>query len=251
MSLAWKDGQLDTSDSGTGVDSFTIDNDTLFNIVVGDLIAVFVKWEDVACADVACVDSGGVNVYVGKTTVNGANIYGKWFYCIATSAVNNATWTITFVSNSVNWTRGIVHVFTVDSGETVTIDIEKSGVGTGTAMSTASGNTTGNDEVVLCGYGEYSSGTVSAMNLANTTAGVVAYPASQPATITWTWYKLYTATVAAMHCDATLSGSAEWLLSLISFKSAAAAADALGWMTDGQSNRPLPHHLDKGVYVGY
>jgi hypothetical protein len=32
---------------------------------------------------------------------------------------------------------------------------------------------------------------------------------------------------------------------------AAAVADALGWMTDGQSNRPLPHHLDKGVYVGY
>jgi hypothetical protein len=30
-----------------------------------------------------------------------------------------------------------------------------------------------------------------------------------------------------------------------------AVADALGWMTDGQSNRPLPHHLDKGVYVGY
>jgi hypothetical protein len=30
-----------------------------------------------------------------------------------------------------------------------------------------------------------------------------------------------------------------------------AVADTLGWMTDGQSNRPLPHHLDKGVYVGY
>jgi hypothetical protein len=31
----------------------------------------------------------------------------------------------------------------------------------------------------------------------------------------------------------------------------AGVADALGWMTDGQSNRPLPHHLDKGVFIGY
>jgi hypothetical protein len=32
---------------------------------------------------------------------------------------------------------------------------------------------------------------------------------------------------------------------------AASATESLGWLTDGQSNRPLPHHLDKGVYVGY
>jgi len=44
--------------------------------------------------------------------------------------------------------------------------------------------------------------------------------------------------------------TAPWEIYACGYK-AAGAAETLGWLTDGQSNRPLPHHLDKGVYVGY
>ena len=208
-------------DAGT-----TSDTTTSFNVAAGDVLVAWVKSEG-APTTVAVADTGGTNAltFDAGDVENHSNgdLSTAWGYRLIAQA--NATATFRLTTQSRPFRTLIMWQFRPDAAETITKDASNVSQGSGTTMSSGNISTTGDDEIVLGGYGEYV-GNNSANHQINGVAatGVVQASGIIP-NFTASWYRILAATFTNGQATCT-NNSSDWICGIIAIKSGGAAPAA-------------------------
>jgi hypothetical protein len=141
----------------------------------------------------------------------------------------------------------VVMQFRPDAGDTVAYDAGDSPAnGLDTACQTGNISTTGDDEVVVSFYKQYSgTRTVSNVQIADAAADGqkedgVNYNALM-------WYKLFTATQSNIHGQLTFNTSARWLADIVAFKSTAAGGATIYPPAFGHDMRGVGVGVARGI----
>lgn len=213
MALAFVRQNKNSAVDGTAVTTCTV---TLPSVGAGSLIAVFLKYEG---ATTTTSVSDGTNTLTAKTEKAHTNndVRGRWFFLeSAGGSGSTVTFTCTFGAARSWWG---LHVFEFSYSGTASFDVEPAGgggQGTSTAPNSGSMTTTGTDEVVLGGYCNYSSSTISSPSVGGSAASGL-----QTDTIgDSTWYRILSATMTGA-ASATISPSGAWVCCAIALKVAA------------------------------
>lgn len=218
MALVKTQSNSTENSTGTATATATV---TLPSVTAGRLIGVFLKYE--GASTTSTLSDGLGSTVVPKTQISHANgdMHGRWFYILASvGSGSTVTFTVTFGASRPYWR---VHVYEFSYSGTASLDVEPSGGGaTGTSTAVNSGNmtTTGTDEVVLAGYGEYSAETFSnpLVNAVAASGSIINSPAGSFAA---SWYRILTATFAGGAATGTISDAREWVCVAIAIKVAA------------------------------
>lgn len=218
----------DTGDPDpSGTPGTTLDADASLNVQAGDLLICWAKWELAQGATLSMAkDTGSPANAFTFDAANRANhgngeLSSAFGYKVAASADATATFRLTH-SATASYRRFFVLQFRPDSGDTVTKD-GNGAIATGSSTAPNSGNitTTGTDEVVVGGYGEYSALTTSSELINGVSA---TEPTGSPRANSSVWYRILTATFTGGAASATLSGSQDWVCGAIAFKAVAGGA---------------------------
>ena len=212
-----------SSSSGATLDAST----GALNVAAGDLLVCWVKHEG-SSTTLAVADSASGNSFTfdagDKTDHSNGDLHTSFGYVLSASA--DATFVGRLTLGAARTFRVIqVWQFRPDSGETVTKDASNDAQGSSLAVSSGNITTTGDDEVVVGGYGEY----VGADSETHQIGGVAATAVLQASTVAGecfsaSWYRILSATMTngAATCAVL---SSDWNGSIIAFKSATAGAD--------------------------
>jgi uncharacterized protein YjdB len=124
----------------------------LTNVKAGSLIVAFVKWEGSAASTVAISD--GISAFTADTLNSAANndLHGRFFYLVSSGASGTVNYTATW-SAARPYRRLILYEYSY--GGTVSFDASNRATATSGSLTTGNIVTTGSDEVVFGGYGEY------------------------------------------------------------------------------------------------
>jgi hypothetical protein len=203
----------------------TLDCSGSLNVADGDVLVAWCKYEGAGAATMAVAKSTGspANTFTFNATDrkdhSNNDLSGGFGYLLSAAADATATFRLTLGAARV-YRRLIVMQFRPDAGETVTRDTGNSAQGSATTVASGAITTTGTDEIVCGGYGEYLAATTTS-ELVN--AGAAIEPAASPqGSYTSCWYRILTATFVAGQATASFVGGGEWVCAAIALKSEAA-----------------------------
>ncbi len=207
----------------------TLDTSASLNVASGDTLVAFVKWEgaDTTVALAKSTGSPANNFTISaasKVNHGSGDLNSCMSYVLTASA--DATMTIRLtLGASRPYVRFGVLQFRPDGGDTIAFDVGAAGSGNGTAVATSTFNTSGTDEIVVAGYGEYGTVTTSS-ELINAVAATE--PTGSPInTYTSIWYRILSATFTGGTASATAIGSTtDFVCSAIGIKATAGGAPA-------------------------
>lgn len=170
--------------------------------------------------------TGSDGAALTTATINDTDPHGRFLYRVAAGG-GSTTYTITF-GVAVNFRRMILWEFSYTG--TASLDVEDN-TASGTTVTVTSGavTTTGTDAVVIAAV--YAAGAVDFAG-AQTINGVAASSVTNPAgTGLGGFHRILSATFAsgAAQTDLTGGGGNPWIIPIIVFKAAAAAADGSGF----------------------
>ena len=193
--------QSNVADSGNTI--------TLNNVTAGNLIVIWVKWEEASLSGSASVTDGVSSFTMGTPAHFGTSRPSGQFGYLLSANGGNRTYTATFPTGDA-FPRLRIAEFSYAG----TISFDGQHIGSGSSISPASGNitTTGTNELVLGGYAEYSNGALS-NPLIN----------GQPATLipggsyTKMWYQNSSSAFTG-NASATLNSDGGWVTNVIAFK---------------------------------
>jgi hypothetical protein len=195
--------------------------DGKLDVLAGDLLVGICTWESQNIT-ATIQDDGATNVFTMEARINYlATTYMQLGYRLI-GQENDDTAFIFDPSANTAYRGIIIFQFRPDAGETVTVDAGQSG-GSGNTNAPQSGDitTTGLDVVTIGGFKEWSdlSGTGS-FQIGDIAA---TYSRNIAAVGNGLWYRILSATEANIHSQCLLTGAAQWVCDIISFKSVAAA----------------------------
>jgi len=208
MAFAHVQGNSDSTDSGGA--TFAV---TLNGITGGNLLVVWIKFENNPHRTLVSV-SDGTSAFTLDTETDHSNgeLSGCFAYLLSANA-GNKTITATFDDTN-TYTRMFVSEFSYSD----TCEFDTSAQGQGNSASLSSGNftTTGTNELVVAGFGEYSSTTTSSEQIAGSAA-------TEPAYSPEAWSSIWYLATTVSNDDATASiDSSNWVCNAIAFKEVAA-----------------------------
>lgn len=210
---------------------------TVTGLTSGDthVVCAWVKHEGAAVNISASDGTAYTNVLTGGTAAaQGTNhgngdLHAVFFYRSGVTGVTSVTVTATFASASV---YRAIHIWVASYTDTFALDTNAAATGTGTAPN--SGNiTTAGTNWCVGGYGEYSAETPSARQINNTNADH-SLQGAVGVTYTSSW-DLIVASGFTEDAHCTISGGgADWICSVIAFKTTAAGGDPEGSLVGGK-----------------
>lgn len=201
----------------------TLDTSTSLNLATGDVCVSAIKHEQAADATSSVAGSGGGNTFTKGTVVNHSNGDLTGWLAYLLSATANATETIRLNTASRTFRCIIVYQFRPDSGDTVSLDVQNTGQGTGTTRASGTVTTTGDDEAALGMLAHYGNETLSNRQI----NGVAADAFQDAATSDFSlWYRLLTATFAGGTAAVTSDTAFAWIVNIIALKSTAGGGGA-------------------------
>jgi len=203
-------GSSNANNSGTPHTSLAI---TVNGITAGNLIVVWVGWEDVNGTTSVSDGTSMLTPGTKKKDDSGGGAYGQFFYLLSANG-GNKTYTASF-SASTNYSRIAVMEFS-SYDKVWSFDAEN--VGGGYGSSTASGNitTSGTDEVVVGGFSHYQPNTTTNESINGVAATEPSYSplGGQYSSV---WYRLLSSTF--LNGNASASTTAQyWVNNIIAFK---------------------------------
>lgn len=192
-------------------DNSTQDSDTvtLDGVAAGNLIVIWIKWED-AVGNIS-VSDGTSSFQVVTGVSSDAGPCGQFAYLLSANG-GNITYTVTFPGGAA-YMRIIAFEF--DYG-TDTCSFDQSNVGSGSSEYPVSGNitTTGDVGLALGGFSEYTDVTITDRKINENAAD-----GNQDQGDTSAWWEILSSTFANGHaqCD-ILGSSSQWVCNIIAFK---------------------------------
>jgi YVTN family beta-propeller protein len=178
-------------------------------VKAGSLIVAFVKWEGSPASTVTLSD--GTSTFTADTINTAANndLNGRFYYLLSSSASGTVTYTATW-SVARPYRKLMLFEYSYTGG-TVAFDASNRATATSGTLSSGNITTTGTDEVVFGGYGEYD----AAITTTERVNGVAADQVVR-ASYGSMWSKTFTSTFTGA---ATASGnSSTWVGNAIAFK---------------------------------
>jgi len=211
------------ADGGGGAVTST-DAAGALNVATADVLVAWCKHEGTNTT-FAFADTGGGNTFTfdagDETNHSNGDLNSSFGYVLAATADASFTGRMT-VGAARPYHSFCLFQFRPDAGETIAKDGSNTGQGTSASLATGSIATSGDDVIILGGYGEYT-GTLSTahqLNGVNATA-VVQTSVVAGANNAAAWYRILTATAAAATATCTV-GSSAWTGGVIAIKSTAA-----------------------------
>ena len=199
----------------------TLGTTATLNLATGDVVVAWHKWEG-ADTTVSCAKDTGspANTHTLGTKINHGNgdLSGQFTYLLSATADTTATFRQT-LSASRPYRRLIVLQFRPDAGETVSLDVQNTGSGTSLTPTSGSITTTGTDEIVIGGYGEYSANSTSSETIGGTAA---TEPAASPQGYSSAWYRILTGTMTGGTASGSIGSTQDWVCNIIAIKSVSA-----------------------------
>ena len=197
------------------------------NLSAGDVVVVWHKWEG-ADTTVSCAKDAGspanTNSLGSKINHSNGDLNGQFTYLLSASADGSAVFRQT-LSASRPYRRILALQFRPDASETVSLDVQNTGQGSDLAPTSGSITTTGTDEIVIGGYGEYSANTTTSEAIGGTAA---TEPAASPQGFSSVWYRILSSTMSSGTATASIGSTAGWICNIIAIKSVAAGATGGG-----------------------
>ena len=187
------------------------------NVDAGDLVVAWCKWEGASGAILTVTGAGG-GTWANGTLIDHANgdLHGQFAYNLSATG-GAATVTMTLSAGRV-FRR--CHVWVYSYTGTMSFDAQATGQGASTTPTSDDITTTGTDEVVLGGYGEYGSDALSSQTINDIAADRTL---QAPANSTGSWDRILTATFGPEDAAAVKAGTIAWLCNIIAFKAAPGA----------------------------
>lgn len=145
----------------------------------------------------------------------GGQLSGAFGYVLAAAADATCTLRCTATGNP-DRLAFIALQFRPDGGETVSRDTGNNGQGTSNIPASGNITTTGTDEVVLGGYGDFGNFNTSTEII---DAVAATEPAASPQDFTSVWYRILTATFTNGQAAAQVASAVDWVCGIIAFKS--------------------------------
>lgn len=230
-----------TSDAGVS----TLDASGALNVAAGDVLVVWAKHEGANTTFAMAKDAGSpANTFTfdAGDEVNHSNgdLNGAMGYLLSAAADASATFRLTLGASRA-FTRFVLMQFRPDSGDTVTKDTSNTGQGTSLTPTSGAITTTGTDEIVVGGYGEYDNVTTAS----ETINGVAATePTGSPQAVTSAWYRLLSATFTGGTAAANIGVSRDWICNVLALKAeAAGGGGVVGPLLGG-------HLVQRGILQG-
>jgi hypothetical protein len=191
---------------------------TLPSVAAGSLCALWLKYE--GAATTASL-SDGLGSSVGQITVTAhANndLNGQWLYILSSNG-SGSTVTFTVTLGAAKAFKRL-HVWNFSYTGSISLDVTEDGQDATPDGSPVTDpfSTTGTDEVVLAGYGEYTGDPFSSPTI----NGVAATGSrDNGAGTSWSWYRILSATFTNGTAAGTIAGGANWIVQAVGFKAAA------------------------------
>jgi hypothetical protein len=189
-----------------------------FNVVAGDIIAVWVKTEVAAPTAIADNAAGGTNTYVTKTLRSHSNgdLFGRWFYCLSAKATEELALTITAAGAAYPYVG--IYIITPTAVGYFDVESLSTNNSASTNATTPTFSTADTDEIVLAGYGNYGGGTPSAASIGahDATTEIIADASPNGAS----WYHIFTETLSNVVATGTITSSV-YITTAIAFKATA------------------------------
>ena len=210
MAIAYIQKQSASADaSGTAL------NVTVTSTGAARILVVWCKWEG-ANGSILSISGGGTWVNGTLKDHTNGDLHGQFAYVLSSTS---GTTTVTMTLSAARTFRRI-HFWEFSYAGTASLDAQITNSSTGaTAITSTNITTTGTDEVVLGGYGEYSGDTVTSP-LINAVAAAQSLIDSPASTYTGSWERIVTATFTGA-ATATLSAADPWVCNAISLKAVA------------------------------
>lgn len=205
-------GTDDVGGTPGSTDSLTISAAT-----AGSLLVAWVKHEG-ASTTISVTDGTSTFTPATKSSHGNGDLFGQFHYLL--SANGGATTITTNLVASRPYLSLIVFEHTYTGGA-CTFDVENGNAATGSSLSSGNITTTGTDELVFCGYGEYSTQFPSTEQINGLAASNIR-DVPNVNNYSSAWSRAFGATFTGQG-TATLVGSADYILRLASFKITAAA----------------------------
>jgi hypothetical protein len=200
----------------------TLDATASLNVAAGDLLIAWCKHEGaVGTFAVAKTTGGNDFTFDAGDAVSHSNndLHGSFGYRLSADA--DATFTPRLTTPSRVFRILLCAQFRPGAGDTCTKDTSNDNFGTGTALTSGNITTTGTDEVVMGGYGPYTSTTTSSETINSVAA---TEPSPSPQDNGSFWYRILTSTFTGGNAAGTLGASADWIGAVIAIKAAAGEA---------------------------
>lgn len=204
----------------------TLDCSATLNVAAGDLLIAHCEHDGTTTTFAVAKDSGSpANAFtfdaVNQIEASFNDLEIAQGYVLSAAADATATFRLT-VGAARTFRRVLVLQFRPSAGDTVTKDGDgNKAQGNSTAPNSGNFSTTGTDEVVVGGYGDYSAQNTSSEQI-NSVAAIE--PTGSPQSFTSVWYRILTATFTGGAASATLGGAGDWLCGGIAFKATGGAA---------------------------
>lgn len=204
-------------------------------VTAGNLVVVWCKHEG-AATTVSVSDGTSTFTAAGMTDHSNNDLHGGFFYKTAVVASGTVTYTCSFLASR---PYPSIIVFVYSYSGTAALDVESHGTadrGSSADPTSANVTTTGTDEVVLGGYGEYASTVKTNAKIA--TVAATHTVVTDPTNYSAMWDKIETATFTNGNATVHLDASSDWICNIVSFKvtaSATASAPANKFVMNGGS----------------
>ena len=195
----------------------TLSCSTSLNVMDGDLL---VAWVGTVGGDTDPAVAKDVGLPTNAFTFDPADKasfasdqFNSWGYVL--SATGDATATFKLTTPSRTFRHFIVMQFRPEDGFVAVKDEAALTSGTGTAVASPAIDTSGNDEVVCGGYGEYHpiNTTSELINGASATE-----PSGSPAGNCSAWYAILSSTFIGGNASATIAEVRDWVCGIIAFR---------------------------------
>lgn len=193
------------SSGGTGT---TLD--IAYTATAGNLLVAWGKHEGAAGALTFDRSVGGEAFSLGTLTDHSnTDLHARFAYLLACTG-GSATYRMTTAAR----TFRSFHLWEFSYTGTAALDVQNTGQGSSAAATSGNITTTTTDEVVLGGYGEYSSSAITSPQINGVAAaGSIIFAAGN---FTASWYRILSATFAGGHANCT-NPNADWICNVISF----------------------------------
>ncbi|MFA5809987.1 MAG: Ig-like domain-containing protein, partial [Thermoleophilia bacterium] len=188
---------------------------TLNNVTAGNLVVVWLKWEGGANGGASITDGTtpltmGTDAHLGVSSPS-----GQFGYLLSANG-GTRTYTATVPAGA-----GFVRMRVAEFSYTGILSFDMQNIGAGSGTAPASGNitTTGTGELVLGGYAEYSTPTLSSPLINGQAATFIS-----GGSYTKMWYQSFAAAFTG-NAAATLSAAGSWVTNVIAFRLATGIPD--------------------------
>lgn len=193
------------------------------------LVVVWVKHEGTA-TNVSAADAGGnyINARTGTTTAaqmynhSNGDLHAGFFYRSAITGVTSVTVTVTLAAAR-TFRTAQAWAYSYTSTDTITLDAQNSAEGSDAAPTSPNITTTGTDEIVLGGYGEYAAVVQSAWQVNALTAD---HHIEATSNFTSSWDEKFTTTFTGGHANLTIDTDSDWLCGIVALKATAGGGGA-------------------------